>query len=433
MAAASFASSPPARSLTGPDGAVALAEGVHWIGALDPDLRSFDVIVRTANGTSYNAYAVRGSDGVAIIDTVKAEFAGAFFARLEAVARYDEIRFIVLNHLEPDHTGALPELLRRAPQAQLLLSPRGLPLLRALLREEFGRHDIRAVTTGEAVSLGDCGLEFFTTPYVHWPDTQCTWFPRQRILFTCDLFGSHFCDARLFNDEAGDFRLAFEHYFDRIMRPFRSFVTEALDLLEPLDFALIAPSHGPILRADPRAYLQRTRALASARLGAGPEKALLVIYVSAYGATAGLAQAIHDGAEQEPGVRAALFDLEGAEIAPLLDLIEAADGIVLGSPTINGDAVRRIWDLMAALAEIELRGKLGAAFGSYGWSGEAVRMIETRLQGLKLRLPEPGLRVRLHPSAEELAEGQDFGRRLAAHLCGRAPARVLDAAEAAAG
>ncbi|AMY68794.1 FprA family A-type flavoprotein [Frigidibacter mobilis] len=437
MAAAPFAPSPAPRSLIGPDAPVVLAEGVHWIGALDPDLRSFDVIVRTANGTSYNAYVVRGTAGVAIIDTVKAEFSAAFFARLEAVARYDEIRFIVLNHLEPDHTGALPELLRRAPQAQVLLSPRGLPLLRALLREAFEHYDIRPVTTGEAVSLGDCGLEFFTTPYVHWPDTQCTWLAHRRILFTCDLFGSHFCDARLFNDLTGDFRPAFEHYFDRIMRPFRSFVTEALDLLETLDFAMIAPSHGPILRAGPRAYLQRTRTLATARLGAGPgsgaEKSLLVIYVSAYGATAGLAQAIHDGAEQEPGVRVSLFDLEGAELAPLLDLIEVADGIALGSPTINGDAVRRIWDLMAAMTDIEARGKLGAAFGSYGWSGEAVRMIETRLQGLKLRLPEPGLRVRLHPSTDELAEGRAFGRRLAAHLCGRAPERALDVTEAAAG
>ena len=415
---------------TPPSGPVAVTEGVHWIGALDPDLRSFDVILTTADGTSYNSYAVRGQDGVAVIDTVKAEFADDFFARLEAVASYDEIRFVILNHLEPDHTGAVPELLRRAPQAAVRLSPRGLPMLRAILRDDFDRYDIAPVTTGASVSLGDRRLEFFTTPNVHWPDTQCTWLPEARVLFTCDLFGSHYCAPTLFDDLAGDFLPAFDTYFDRIMRPFRSFVGAALDLIEPLDFATIAPSHGPILRQDPRNYLRRLRDLVEARRTPGPtdDKSLLVFYISAYGATARLAQAVHDGAATEPGVQVTLVDLEGADPAALLDLIEAADGIAIGTPTINGDAVRTVWDLLARMVDIETRGKLGAAFGSYGWSGEAVRLVEARLQGLKMRVPEPGLRVKLHPSEAELDEGRAFGQRLAAHLTGRAEPREIDLA-----
>lgn len=434
MSVPPFTIRPAAPRLDGPAGAVAVAPGVHWVGALDPGLRSFDVILKTANGTTYNSYLVRGAEGVAVIDTVKAEFAADFFARLEAVARYDEIRLIVLNHLEPDHTGAVPELLRRAPQAQVRLSPRGLPMLRALLKDEFDRYDIKGVTTGQSVSLGDRSLQFFTTPFVHWPDTQCTWLAAERVLFTCDLFGSHYCDGRLFNDLVGDFRFSFEYYFDRIMRPFRSFVAQALDLIEPLDFAIIAPAHGPILRSHSRDYLTHTRRLISSRLASetGLEKTLLIFYVSAYGATAQLAQAIHDGAAASPDVRVSLFDLEGGEIAPFLDLIEEADGIALGTPTINGDAVRTIWEMLAALVDIETRGKLGAAFGSYGWSGEAVRLVETRLQGLKMRLPEPGLRVKLHPSAAELDEGRAFGRRLADHLTGRAAPREVDFAEIAA-
>nr|CAB37851.1 flavodoxin [Rhodobacter capsulatus] len=159
---------------------------------------------------------------------------------------------------------------------------------------------------------------------------------------------------------------------------------------------------------------------------------MLIFYVSAYAATAHVAQAIHDGAAESPDVRVSLFDLEGGEITPFLDLIEEADGIALGTPTINGDAVRTIWEMLAALVDIETRGKLGAAFGSYGWSGEAVRLVETRLQGLKMRLPEPGLRVKLHPSAAELEEGRAFGRRLADHLTGRAAPREVDFAEIAA-
>ncbi|AZB65940.1 FprA family A-type flavoprotein [Cereibacter sphaeroides] len=426
-AAARPASVPPLPA----EGPVEIVPGVHWIGAFDPGLRSFDTLMKTANGTSYNAYTVRGAAGVAVIDTVHADHADTFFARLEAVARYDEITQIVLNHLEPDHSGALPELLRRAPQAEIRLSPRGLPILRALLRDAFETARILPVTTGAETDLGGRRLRFLTTPNVHWPDTQCTYLVEDGILFTCDLLGSHYCDERLFDDLVGDFRFAMDHYFDRLMRPFRSFVTQALDLIEPLELSVIAPSHGPVLRTDPRAYLRQYRRLAGPRSAPGPDRTLAILYISAHGATARLAQAIRDGAAGEPGVRVSLFDLEGGELHPFLDLIEEVDGIALGTPTINGDAVRAIWELLAMLVDIETRGKLGAAFGSYGWSGEAVRQVEARLQGLKMRLPEPGLKVKLEPTDEDLQEARAFGRRLAAHLTGRAPPREVDLADLA--
>ena len=214
------------------DTATELLPGVHWVGAFDPGLRSFDIILKTANGTSYNAYAVRGSEGVAVIDTVKEEFADEFFRRLESVARYDEIRAIVLNHLEPDHTGALPELLRRAPQATLYISTRAQAMLKGLLGGETLA--FTAVTTGDRLSLGDRSLSFLQTPYLHWPDTQCTYLNEVRVLFSGDVFGCHFCDTRLFDDVVGDFRFSFDYYYAHIMRPFGSYVREALALIEPL-------------------------------------------------------------------------------------------------------------------------------------------------------------------------------------------------------
>ncbi|SIS82060.1 FprA family A-type flavoprotein [Phaeovulum vinaykumarii] len=417
-----------------PAGPVEIAPGVQWIGALDPVLRSFDALMKTAGGTSYNAYAVRGAAGVAIIDTVDADYADEFFARLEACARYDEIKVIVLNHLEPDHSGALPELLRRAPGARVQCSPRGLQTLRALLGADFAKYDIAPVTTGHSADLGDRVLDFYNTPNVHWPDTQCTWLGDARLLFTCDLFGSHYCDGRLFDDLVGDFRFSFEHYYDRLMRPFRSSVVAALDLLEPLDPAMIAPSHGPVLRTEPARYLRQYRRLSEPRhsFGTGTDKTLAILYVSAHGATARMAQAVLDGAAEEPGVRVSLFDLEGGELSPFVDLIEHADGIVIGTPTINNDAARAVWELLAKLVDIETRGKLGAVFGSFGWSGEAVRNVEARLQGLQMRLPEPGLKVKLHPSEAQLEDARDFGRRLAAHLTGRAAPREIGLTELAA-
>ncbi len=397
--------------------AVALSDRVHWIGALDPTLRNFDIILRTANGTTYNAYLVRGSDGVAVIDTVKESFAEDFFTRLESVAKYDEIKIIVLNHLEPDHSGALPELMRRAPQAKLYISQKAQSMLKGLLKSD-GLEYV-PVLTNDTVSLGDRTLRFLHTPYLHWPDTQCTYLEQERILFSGDIFGCHFCDSRLFNDRVGDFRFSFEYYYAHIMRPFKGYVLKALELIEPLPLDIIAPTHGPILRDRPRDYVTRFRELSTVRLRSEVEneKTLLVFYISSYGNTARMAEAIYAGAGCVEGVRVSLYDLEGGEVAPFVDLIEESDGIVFGSPTINGDAVKPVWDLLSSLAVVNTRGKLGAAFGSFGWSGEAVRMIEDRMRGLKMRIPIDGLRVKLIPTDEELTACYDFGKSIAGDLC----------------
>jgi flavorubredoxin len=407
--------------------AVALSERVHWIGALDPNLRTFDIILKTANGTTYNSYVIRGSEGVAVIDTVKEGFASDFFARLESVARYEEIKVIVLNHLEPDHTGALPELMRRAPQAQLFISQKAQSMLKGLLKQE--ELSFTPVLTGDSVSLGDRTLQFLHTPYLHWPDTQCTFSPEEQILFSGDVFGCHFCDNRLFNDRVGDFRFSFEYYYAYIMRPFKTYVLSALELIEPLTISTLAPAHGPILRDRPQRYIARYRQLSSPSLHSElseNQKTLLIFYISSYGNTRKMAEAIYNGAMQVPDVRVSLYDLEGGEVAPFVDLIEEADGLILGTPTINGDAVKPIWDLLSSLAVVSLKTKLGGVFGSYGWTGEGVRMVEDRLRGLKLRVPISGLRVKLIPTDEEILECEAFGLELAKELMGLRGAREIN-------
>jgi flavorubredoxin len=410
--------------------AIEIAPGTHWIGALDPGLREFDIILRTANGTTYNSYCVRGSMGVAIIDTVKISHAAEFFARLEQVARYEEITTIVLNHLEPDHTGALPELMRRAPNAKLYISGRAQLMLKALVKHEDLSYTV--VNTGDFVDLGNRTLHFLNTPFLHWPDTQCTWLTEQGILFSGDVFGCHFCDDRLFNAQVGDFRFSFEYYYAHIMRPFREYVLEALALIEPLPIKLIAPAHGPVLRDAPKSYVQRYRQLAEPLLhneiGANT-KSLLVFYISSYGNTQQMAEAVRTGAESIEGVRVSLYDLQAGGDLPFVDLIEEADGLAFGSPTINGDAVKPVWDLLSSLTVIKVRDKLGASFGSFGWSGEAVGMIEDRLRGLKLRVPVKGVRARLIPTDAELAACHELGRQLSAHLTGSNEHRIISMSE----
>lgn len=413
--------------------AVALSERVHWVGALDPNLRTFDIILKTANGTSYNAYTVRGSAGIAVIDTVKESFAHEFFARLESIADYSDIRVIVLNHLEPDHSGALPELMRRAPNARLYISQKAQSMLKALLKQD--QLTFTPVLTGDSVSLGDRTLSFFHTPYLHWPDTQCTYLTEERTLFSGDVFGCHFCDNRLFNDEVGDFRFSFEYYYAHIMRPFKANVNNALDLIEPLlPIKQILPAHGPLLRDQPQRYVQRYRELSRSALQSeisADEKTLLIFYISSYGNTRRMAEAIYQGAMSVENVRVSLYDLEGGEVAPFVDLIEGADGLLFGTPTINGDAVKPVWDLLSSLAVINLKGKLGGVFGSYGWTGEGVKMVEDRLRGLKLRVPIPGMRVKLIPTDEEIRLCREFGQALAEELMGLRASKVIDIADLA--
>lgn len=412
--------------------AVSLSDRVSWIGAFDPNLRTFDIILKTANGTTYNSYLIRGSDGVAVIDTVKESFSDDFFRRLESVADYSEITVIVLNHLEPDHTGALPELMRRAPQAQLFISQKAQSMLKALLKQD--ELNFTPAMTGDSVSLGDRTLQFLHTPYLHWPDTQCTYLPEEKTLFSGDVFGCHFCDTRLFNDKAGDFRFSFEYYYAHIMRPFKEYVIRALDLIEPLPIDLIAPTHGPILREHPMRYVQRYRELSEPSLGIKndqQEKTLLIFYISSYGNTRRMAESIYAGAMSIEGVRVSLYDLEGGEVSPFVDLIEDADGLLLGTPTINGDSVKPVWDLLSSLTVVNLKNKLGGVFGSYGWTGEAVKLVEDRLRGLKLRVPIKGIRVKLIPTDEELENCHQFGKELAEELMGLRQPKVIDFADLA--
>lgn len=415
--------------------AVEFNDGVYWIGALDPALRIFDIILTTANGTTYNSYMVRGSDGVAIIDTVKENFSDEFFERLESVADYSEITAIVLNHLEPDHTGALPELMKRAPQAQLYISQRATSMLKALLKPEAGNFEYTTVNTDDTISLGDRTLRFLHTPFLHWPDTQCTYLEEQAVLFSGDVFGCHYCDKRLFNDLVGDFRFSFDYYYAHIMRPFKKHVMDALALIEPLKLTQIAPTHGPILRERPRRYVTHYRELSTSSLSDKigiNEKSLIVFYMSSYGNTAKMAEEITEGANSVEGVRVSLYDLEGGETDPFVDLIEEADALLFGSPTINGDAVKPVWDLLSSLAVVSLKGKLGGAFGSYGWSGEAVRMIEDRMRGLKMKIPQDGIRVKLIPTEEELATCREFGAVFAEALTGiKKEKAVIDFADLA--
>lgn len=399
--------------------AIDVAKDVSFIGAFDPQIRTFDIIMKTANGSSYNSYLVRGSEGVAVMDTVKKEFSADFFRRLESRCSYEEIRYIVLHHLEPDHSGALVELMHRAPKAKLIISNRAVMMLKGLVKTEI---EFEVASTGKKISLGDKTIEFLSTPYLHWPDTMSSYLHEEKILFSGDVFGSHYYDERLFDDVVGDFSYAFKYYYEHIMRPFKQYVLEALKLYEKLDITLIAPLHGPILRTNPRYYLEQYSTWSSEakfRKHLFGQKMLSVFYMSSYDNTQAMAKRVTQGADSVEGIVASMYDLSSLDEQNMIDLLEESDAIIVGSPTINGDAVKPAWDLLSCMAYLENKAKIGAAFGSYGWTGEAPEMLHDRMRWLKFRLPVAPLKVKLIPTSEELEECFAFGREIAEITMGK--------------
>jgi len=396
-----------------------VSESVHFIGAFDPKIRTFDIIMKTANGSSYNSYLVRGSKGVCVMDTVKKEFSEIFFKRLELLCEYDEILYIVLHHLEPDHSGALLELMKKAPQAKLIISGRAVMMLKGLIKTDI---TFEVANTGKTISLGDKTIEFLSTPFLHWPDTMSSFLHEDKILFSGDIFGSHYYDERLFDDEVGDFSYAFKYYYDHIMRPFKQYVLEALRLYERFEITTIAPLHGPVLRSNPNFYIQeyaRWSSEARFRKHVFSHKMLSVFYMSSYDNTHKMAEKITEGADSIDGLVASMYDLASLDESNMIDLLEESDAVVIGSPTINGDAVKPAWDLLSCMAYLESGGKVGASFGSYGWTGEAPEMLHDRMRWLKFRLPVEPIKIKLIPTEDELDKCYLFGIEIAEITMGK--------------
>ncbi len=398
---------------------ITLAKDIYYIGVFDPDIRTFDIVMRTANGSSYNAYLIKTSEGIIIVDTVKKEFQDDFFLHVEALCSYEEIKYVIIHHIEPDHSGALPELIRRAPQAKVLISPQATTMLKALA----GSVEItfETIWTNKQLSLGGKTITFLTTPYLHWPETMSSYVHEDKLLFSGDVFGAHYYDKRLFNDKVGDFSYAFQYYYDHIMRPFQSYVRSALKLYERFDIALIAPLHGPILRENPQQYIESYRKWSHKveNYKAG-KKILSIFYLTSYKNTQEMAQAIFDGCESVEGVVANIYDLASIEEQNMMAILEESDGFLIGTPTINADAPKPVWDLLSCLMFLDKQGKCAGAFGSYGWSGEAVDHILMRLKSLKLKVPPlTPLKIKLIPSIEELENCYAFGVEFAEILNGK--------------
>lgn len=392
---------------------IEIVPGVHWVGALNPTLRKFDVVMEAPHGTTYNSYLVRGDNKVALVETVKESHFDEHLERLKEIVDITGIDYLVLNHTEPDHSGSVARMLDLIPNLKIVASATAAKFLQGITNRSL---DVIKVEDGDTIDLGEVTLRFISAPFLHWPDSMFTFVPEKKVLFTCDAFGAHYSDERLFLDQVDvDYLPDYKYYFDVLMRPFRSYVLEAVGKIEGLDIDCVCPGHGLILRGDWRRYMELYREWASVEDKVPGKKRVAVLYVSAYGYTKALASSIADGVEGAGDFEVELLDLEKLALDEAVQVVRRADAVLIGSPTIMGDALPPVWNLITHLSPIVDAGKMAAAFGSYGWSGEAVPNIEQRLKSLRMKVM-PGLRVNFKPSQPDLDKAYMFGNRFARQL-----------------
>jgi flavorubredoxin len=390
---------------------VTLAPNVHWVGAKDPGLAVFDIVIPTEYGTTYNAYLVRGSEKTALIDCVKRPFGEELFRNISEFLPVEKLDYVVINHSEPDHAGALVDLLERHPGLTVYLSRSAKTFVDNLVNAGF---NFKIVNDNDLLPLGGKTLKFVNAPFLHWPDTILTYLVEDRILFPCDFLGAHFSSPEFYNDELPEpekARKAFEFYYSTIMRPYKEYVLKACERLKSFPVAMIAPSHGPILRKNPQSYIDWYEERASI-LSRVKEKRVAIVYASAYGNTAAMAGKVAEGV-RAGGITPVLMNAVEVPMDKIIDEFEVSAGFLIGTATLNSNVPQPILQLIANLVVLNVKGKPASVFGSYGWSGEAIKTVQDILVSMRLKVAPDPIRVRMSPSEADLASCVEFGRKFA--------------------
>jgi len=357
-----------------------IKEKIFWLGAVDWDRRLFDALIPLPDGTTYNAYLIEGSEKTALLDTVDPPMTEKLMAQLESVSKID---FIVSHHAEQDHSGALPRVLDRFPDAKVVATPKAKGMLIDLLK--IPQDAFITVKDGETVSLGDKTLKFIHTPWVHWPETMVTYLEEEGILFSCDFYGSHIAASDLFVTDQGRVYEAAKRYFAEIMMPFRNVIEKNMEKLKAYDIQMIAPSHGQIY--DRPAWIMD--AYRDWVTGA-PHNRVVLPFVSMHGSTRQMVDHLVSALAGR-GVGVELFNLAVTDIGKLAIALVDAATIVVGAPTVL--AGPHPLAAYAALLANALRPKARflSVVGSYGWGGKTVETLAAMIPNLKVDVLEPVL------------------------------------------
>ena len=401
--------------------ALNVKKDLFWVGVLDPTLRVFDIIMHTPFGTTYNSFLLKGTKANVLFETVKETHFTQFEERIETVLKEGEkIDYVVLNHTEPDHSGSLALLMARFPDATIVATNQALRNIQFICNKKFEK-TIAVTSKTEPIDIGGYTLKFIISPFLHWPDTMITFIPELKTIVTCDFFGAHYSNPLVFNDEISkdpamkaDMLSAYRNYFDCIFGPFKPYVLQGLDRLKGLDFDTICCSHGPVLREDLPYYLDLYRNWSTPLVSDEPPL-VVIAYVSAYQFTKRLADTIGE-ALVASGLRVQQFDMVSTELGTVMESVGKARGLLLGTPTLVGEALPPVWDIVSRLNPIVHAGMTLGVFGSYGWSGEGLRNIQGRLAQLSssMEVPLYPFGVVFKPDEKDLVAAREWATQFVA-------------------
>ncbi|MDO8897980.1 MAG: FprA family A-type flavoprotein [Bacteroidales bacterium] len=382
---------------------------IHWVGVLDRDIVTFDVVMETKFGTTYNSYLIL-AEKKAVVETVKEKFWPDFEAKLRSLMDPSELEYIIFNHTEPDHSGCIGKLLEIAPKAKIVGTGNAIRYLKDLTSAQFESIQVK---DGDELSLGNKTLRFVGAANLHWPDSMYTYLVEDKVLFTCDSFGAHYADERMFDDLIGDWDEAFKYYFDVILKPFSRFMLKAIERIRPLEIDILCTGHGPILRSNWKRYVDLSEQYAKEAIALPQQRRVYIPYVSAYRKTGLIAEAIAKGLKSNGEVDVVLQDIEHTSLGDIDMHVAMASGIIVGCPTINQNILLPIYRLFAVINPLRDKGKMAGGFGSYGWSGEGMKILRSNLENLKLKYTETDVFIKFSPNEDDLIRAENYGRKFA--------------------
>ncbi len=386
-----------------------LTKGVYWVGIVDWGLRKFHGHeLSTHRGSTYNSYLILDEKTV-LVDTAWKPFQDEFLQNIREIIDPAKIDIVVANHSEPDHSSSLPAVLRHCPNATVVVSSRGEESIEGHYHQPW---NFRKVKTGDKINIGKNNLIFVEATMLHWPDSMFTYLTGKNILMPNDAFGQHYATDFRFNDQVNQEELFEEaiKYYANILTPYSNLVLRKIDevLALNLPVEMIAPSHGVIWRQDPLQIAKKYQEWASQR----PEKTAMVLYDTMWEGTRRMAEAVGEGLAAE-GVAHKLFHMAVSDRNDVITEIFKSKAIVVGSPTVNQGILPTISPILEDLRGLKFQNKIGAAFGTYGWSGESVKVIEEHLNRCKIPVVAPGVRAKWQPKETDLVNCRKLGQAVA--------------------
>ena len=391
-----------------------LAKDVFWIGAVDFNKRNFHGYSRSPRGTTYNAYLIKDEKNV-VFDTVDAEYAGTMFCRLAKALPLEKVDYIVVNHTEKDHSGALVQLVERCKPEKIFISTVGKRFCDA--QYDTTGWPLEVVKNGQTINIGKRNITFLETRMLHWPDSMVSYIPEEKLLISNDIFGQNIASSERFIDQYDRTLLeqAIQEYYYNIVLPFSPMCLKTLKQVAALnlDIRMIAPDHGLIFRTpeDCAFIINKYREMAEQK----PQPRAVIVYASMWGSTAKMASAVATGLEEE-GIPFKIIDIQKGHHSDVMTELSNCGAVIVGSATHNNGYLPEIGDLLTYMKGLRPQNRVAGAFGSYGWSGESPKLIQEALAGMGMELPAEPVKNCFVPRHEGLKQCVALGKAVAVAL-----------------